>query len=106
MKRLTREQLESRKARAVRFLRDVKDLPERADEVEDEDLESYAERRKIQLINPKRSASMANEDPRSKQDLLDEIADLEAENRDLQDTLDSIADLASLTPEIEEDEED
>src|SRR5215831_4824256 len=104
MKSLTREQLQSRKDRAVRFLRDVKDLPERADEVEDEDLESYAERRKIQLINPRRSASMANGDPRTKQDLLDELDDLRQENADLQDQLDAIADIVS-SPE-EEDEED
>src|SRR5215831_19440510 len=95
MESLTREQLQSRKDAAVRFLRGVKDLPERADEVEDESLEDYAERRKIQLINPRRSANMANGDPRTKQDLLDEIADLQAENTDLQDTLDSIADIVS-----------
>jgi len=105
MKSLTREQLQSRKDRAVRFLRDVKDLPERADEIEDEDLESYAERRRIQLINSGRTRSMANGgDPRSKQDLLDEIDDLQQENQDLQDQLDAIADIVS--PPEEEDEED
>ena len=43
---------------------------------------------------------------RTKQDLLDEIADLQAENQDLQDQLDAIADIVSPPEEEEEDEED
>lgn len=54
MKRLTREQLQSRKDRAVRFLRDVVGDDERADEVARESLESYAERRQFALVNPRR----------------------------------------------------
>lgn len=52
--KLTREQLRSRKDKAVRFVEDVKGDPERAAEIEAESLEDYAERRKIELLNPKR----------------------------------------------------
>jgi hypothetical protein len=101
VKSLTREQLQSRKDKAVRFTRDVLDDPDRAAEIEDEDLEDYADRRKIQLINSGRT-SMAN--GRTKEDLLNEIDELQQENQDLQDQLDAIADIVSA-PE-EEDEED
>ena len=47
MKTLTRKQLESRKAQAVRFTRDVREDDDRADEIEDESLEDYAEDRHI-----------------------------------------------------------
>ena len=51
---LTLEQVQSRKDRAVRFVRDVLAEPDRASEIEDEDLESYAARRKLHVQNPKR----------------------------------------------------
>jgi len=54
VKQLTREQVEARKEKAVRFVRDVLDDPDRAHEIEDEDVEDYAERRKFQIINPTR----------------------------------------------------
>src|SRR5258708_5151116 len=50
-KTLTREQLESRKEKAERFVRDVLGDTERADEIADESLEDYADRRKIQLAD-------------------------------------------------------
>jgi hypothetical protein len=53
MKTLTREPLESRKAQSVRFTRDVLDDPDRAEKIEGEWLEDYAERRHIQIPNPK-----------------------------------------------------
>ena len=106
MKVLTREQLESRKAKAIRFVRDVLDDPERADEIEDEGLEDYAARRKIQLINPRRSTAMSNADPRTKDELLDEIDQLQQENQDLQDQLDAIADIVSPQEEEDEDQDD
>ena len=52
MKTLTRKQLESRKAQAVRFTRDVLGDEDRAQEIEDEPLEDYAERRHIEMVNP------------------------------------------------------
>jgi hypothetical protein len=80
---LTREQLQSRKDKAVRFVRDVLDDPERASDIEDEDLEDYAVRKKVVLTNSRRSKkSMAGNggNGRSKQDLLDEIDDLQQQN--------------------------
>jgi len=59
MKTLTRKQMETRKAQAVRFTRDVRDDPDRAEEIEDEPLEEYAERRHIQIKNPKGARKMA-----------------------------------------------
>jgi hypothetical protein len=52
VKSLTREQLQSRKELAVRFTRDVLGDPDRAEEIADESLEDYADRRKIQIANP------------------------------------------------------
>ena len=92
MKALTRDQVQSRKDQAVRFTRDVLDDPDRADEIEDESLEDYAERRKFTITNPnKRSTHMA--DGKTKAELEAQIDDLEAENQDLQDQLDAIADI-------------
>ena len=50
-KKLTRDQVQSRKDAAVRFLEDVKDDPDRASEVADESLEDYAERRHVEFID-------------------------------------------------------
>lgn len=90
MKPLTQKQLESRKAKAVRFTRDVLGDPDRADEIEDESLEHYAERRHIQIQNPKGVTRMA---VRTRRELLDRIEELETENEDLQSRLDEIKDV-------------
>jgi len=104
MKALTREQLQSRKEQAVRFVRDVLGDPERAEEIEEESLEDYAERRKIQLPNPsiRRKAIMAT--VKTKAELEAEIADLQEENQALQDQLDAVADI--VNPDDEEEEDD
>ena len=96
VKSLTREQVQSRKDKAVRFLEDVLDDPERAAEVEAEDVESYADRRKMQLTNLGRTRRMANGgNGRTNEDLLDELDALQRENQDLRDQLDAIADIVS-----------
>jgi hypothetical protein len=106
VKQLTREQVQSKKDAAVRFLDNVLDDPERAAEVDSESVDDYASRRKIQLINSGRTTSMANGgNGRTKQDLLDEIDELHQENQDLQDQLDAIADIVA-PPEEEEEEDD
>ena len=100
MKSLTREQVEGRKEKAVRFVRDVLDDPDRADAIADESIEDYAERRKFQIINPKRRVnSMA-----TKQDLEERISELEEENEQLQSRLDEILEI--VTPPEEEDGEE
>ena len=89
-------------------MRDLLGDPERASEIEDEGLEDYAERRRIELINPtKRSANMAGSgNGPTKQDLLDEIDQLQQENQDLQDQLDAIADIVAPPDEGGEDDND
>lgn len=59
IKTLSRKQLESRKAQAVRFTRDVREDDNRADEIEDESLEDYAQDRHVKLANPKGTRKMA-----------------------------------------------
>ena len=102
MKQLTRDQLQSRKEKAVRFTCDVLGDPDRADEIADESLEDYAQRRKIQITNPTkgRDAIMA-----TNKDLEDRVDELEQENAELQDQLDTIADIVAPADE-DEDEDD
>ena len=90
MKTLTRKQVEARKAQAVRFVRDVLDDNDKADDIEDESLEDYAEHRHIKLSNPKGVIPMAAP---TRQELLDRIEELETANEDLQSRLDEIADI-------------
>jgi cell shape-determining protein MreC len=105
VKVLTREQLERRKEKAVRFTRDVLDDPDRADEIADESLEDYAERKKIALANPRRKRNMARR-AKTREELQDEIDDLKSENQQLQDQLDSIADIVAPGDEDEDQDED
>jgi len=102
-KELSYAQVEDRKRRAEQFLRDVKQDDDRADEVSDESVESYAQRRGFDIVdNPEtRSLKVANANM-SKDELLDYIDELESENSDLQDTLDSIQDLI-LAPATDDD---
>jgi hypothetical protein len=51
-KALSSEQVERRQARAVRFLRDVTDDPDLADEIEHLSVAEYAERKGFPLSNP------------------------------------------------------
>ena len=87
MKAVTRDQLQSRKEQAVRFTRDVLGDPERAEEIADESLDDYADRRKIQITNPtiRRTAIMAR--GKTKAELEADIEELQAENQELQDQL-------------------
>ena len=96
-KTLTRAQVKSRKEKAARFVRDVLGDSVRAEEIDDESLEDYAERRKINMrVNP-HGGHMA-----TKEELEARIRELEEENDDLQNQLDKIADIAAP---IEDDEE-
>ena len=103
MKTLTRKQLESRKAKAVRFTRDVREDDDRADEIEDESLEDYAQERHIKLANPKGERKMSIP---TRRELQDRIQELEAENEDLQSRLDEISDIVSGDDEPEEEPEE
>lgn len=88
----------------MRFTRDVLGDPERADEIEDESLEDYAERRKIQIVNP---TERGNRTMATKQELEEQIQELEEENQELQDRLDAVADLVTgEDEEIDSEEEE
>lgn len=99
MKTLTRGQLERRKEKAGQFVRDVLGDPERANEIDDESLEDYAERRKIKLVGNPHGGHMT-----TKEELNERIRALETENDELQDQLDQIADIAA--PIEDEDEQE
>jgi hypothetical protein len=92
-KSLTYAQVASRKDKAERFVRDVLDDADRADEISDESVQSYADRRNFTIVDnpPGRLTNMAN--GQSKQDLLDQIADLQDENDALQSQIDAISDI-------------
>jgi hypothetical protein len=100
MKALTREQLEKRKEKAVRFARDVREDGDLADEIEGETLEEYAAHRHIRLLNPTRSVTSMP----TRKELLERIEELETENEELQERLDDIADLAASEEEEEGDQ--
>jgi hypothetical protein len=94
-KQLSYAHVAERKRKAEQFLRDVKDDPERADEVSDESVEHYAARRHFDIIgNPRRVNGMAN-GSQTKQELVDQIAQLEQENQDLQDALGAVYDIVA-----------
>jgi hypothetical protein len=93
MKSLTLDQLESRKAQAVRFTRDVLGDDDRADEIEDESPADYAERRGIQIVNPSGTKRTTVANGQTKAELQAQIDDLLDENQELQDQLDAIADI-------------
>ncbi len=80
----------------MRFVREVLCDPNRPKKIGEESLEDYAERRKINLLNPR--CSMA-----SKQKLEERIRELETENEELHGRLDEIADI--VAPEEEESED-
>src|SRR5215831_6049541 len=103
MKPLTLSQLAARKEKAVRFTRDVLDDPDQADEIEDESLEDYAERKGFQIANPNRRRTAIMPTNKSRADLEAEISDLQEENQELQDQLDDIADIVSPDEEEEDD---
>jgi hypothetical protein len=104
--KLTREQLQDRKDKAVRFTENVLRDPDRAAEIEDESLDNYADRRHIQITNP--SGRKGNMPTTPKTDLQDRVDELEAQNEALRDQLDSIAEIVAPddTDEDESDEED
>jgi len=92
-KQLTYDQVAERKRKAEEFLRDVKEDDERADEVADEPVEDYAARRQFSIIGNSPKGRNQNMAEPSRQDLQDQISDLEAENDSLQSQLDAISDI-------------
>jgi hypothetical protein len=115
VKALTRDQLQSRKEKAVRFTRDVVGDPDRADEIEGESLENYAERRKIKLNNPRSRKIMATlkeqledlENVMSEaQSVLEEAYRPEATREELAEAVGAALDIISGEDSDESDEDD
>ena len=73
-----------------------------ADEIEDESLEGYAERRHIKLTNPKGPRAMPVQ---TRHELIERIRELEEENEELRSRLEEIGDLASTDQEEEEEDD-
>jgi polyhydroxyalkanoate synthesis regulator phasin len=109
-KTLTREQLKRRKDQAVRFTRDMLGDAGRAEEIASETVEDYAQRRGIELSNPRRDymARKKIADYREElEDLKRQVRDLEEENETLQDQLDRVGAIVSgEEDEGEDDDED
>jgi hypothetical protein len=104
---LTQEQAESRKQRAVRFVRDVLGDPNRADEIEDESLESYAERRGFRIVNPvSRGRTTVMASNKTKKEIEAEIGDLQEELDTVYSKLDDIAGIASGEEDEDDDSDD
>jgi len=104
-KQLTAQQAQAKKDKAVRFADRILDDPAKVADIEDEDLESWAERHRIQIINSnRRNRNMA--DTRTRQDLLDQISDLQDENDSLQDQLDAISDILGEDGDGDDDDSD
>ena len=87
----------------MRFTRNVLDDDDRADEIEDESLEDYAERRHITITNPKGVMRMATP---TRRELLERIEELENENADLESRLDEIAGIVGEEDDDEGSEEE
>ena len=95
----------AKKDKAVRFLSDVVRDDDKADDFDHMSVEEYADKKHIQIVNPRSDSVMANGNGRTKQDLLDEIDDLTQENQDLQDQLDAISDIIAGPDEGDEDDD-
>ena len=95
------------KTKAVRFVREVLDDNDRADEIEDETPEEYAERKGIQILENPSDSRLQPESRASmptKEELEERLAELEQQNQTLHDKLDSILDIAVSDgdePEVE-----
>ena len=103
---LTRDEAQKRKDQAVRFADNFLNDPDKADDIEDESLDDWIERKGITLINPERRLNAMANGGQTKQDLLDQIDELQQENQDLQDQLDAICDIVAPAPEDEDTDDD
>jgi hypothetical protein len=100
VKEYTAEQVQAKKGKAVQFLRDVMGDDDKADEFDDMDLDEYVEHKKIQIVNRGvKTMANGNSDPRTKQELLDEIDDLQTQ-------LDAINDILNPRDDDYGDEDD
>jgi hypothetical protein len=95
-KRMPLDAIERKQAKAVQFLRDVPDDPDKADEFEAMSPEEYAEHKGIEIAenNPAYVTLQLGRRPDvTRQEMEERITELEEENEDLQSRLDSIGDI-------------
>ena len=101
----TLDQIESMKAKAVKFLRDVVGDPSRADEFEEMTPKEYAEHKHVQIVNPARGRKGIAMAKLTRDELEARIDELEEENQALSEKLDSIAEIAAVSEEDEDEDE-
>jgi len=95
---MTRQQVETSKARAERFVRTVLQDEDRADTIADESLTDWADRKGVRIVeNPRRISPHILEGNimatgQTKAELLERIKELEDENQELNDQLDEVTD--------------
>lgn len=103
----TEDQVQTAKERAVRFVRDVLGDEDRAEEIADESLDEYAERKGLEIIenphrhHPRKDHTLSYQNM-SKADLIQRLEEVEGELEEATDRLNSIAEIVS----DEEDDED
>jgi len=102
MKVKTLEQVESMKAKAERFVRDVLDDDDRADEIADESAEDYADRKRIRILA--NQYQRKNPMPNTKADLEARIEELESQNEELRDKLEAIGEVLAGDEDEDDDE--
>lgn len=100
----TIEQVETAQQRAVRFAQNVLADDDKAAELASLTPEEYADRKRIQIINPERNRPTMPKAP-TRADLEQRIEELEEENAQMAERLDQISELSSGSDD-EEDEED
>lgn len=114
----TLDQIATAKQRAVTFLRNVLENDDRADEVEEESLRDYAERKGIRIIeNPSsRTKGTGMATKKDLEELLDQVSTLafdaltpQTTRKEAIDALQEINDLVGLNdedPEVDDDDEE
>ncbi len=115
---LTRDQAQTSKDRAARFVLNVLQDPDTAQAIQDESVDDWVERKKITLTNPggryprrvcleiqERKVDMAKKSVAEQlEELTAENEDLRAENEDLRDQLDQVADIVAGGDDEDEDD--
>lgn len=104
----TEDQVQTAKERAVRFVRDVLGDEDRAEEIADESLDEYAERKGLEIIenphrhHPRMDHTLSYQNM-TKADLIQRLEEVEGELEEATDRLNSIAEIVS--DEEDDDEE-
>lgn len=101
---MTTQQAEVSKAKGVNFLRNVIGDDDHADDLEDESLSEWAERKGVRIIeNPKRKGAKIMA---TKQQLEDRVAELEAELDEYTDRENRILDALGVELDDEDSDEE